>query len=91
MCCVALLAIATTWVVRSSMILFARLGLAVAMAATAFSAAIFVAEHLDHYRSRALANDTTILSELIGQPICTTANDPLQRLAAAITTQTAHP
>lgn len=90
MCCVALLAIATTWVLRSSMILLARLSVAVVMAATAFSAAIFVAEHLDHYRGRALANNTTILSELISQPICTTTIDPLQKVAAVINAQTAH-
>jgi hypothetical protein len=69
MCCVALLAIATTWIFRSSVLLFARLGIAVVMAATAFSTAIFVAEHLDHYRTRSLATDSTILSEIVTQPV----------------------
>jgi hypothetical protein len=91
MCCVALFAIATTWVFRAVVLLFARLGVAVVMAATAFSAAIFVAEHVDHYRDRALANNTTLLSELIHQPIGTTTPDPLQKIASALDPQTAHP
>ncbi len=86
MCCVALFAIATTWLLRSSIMLLARLGVAVVMAATAFSAAIFVAEHFDHYRGRALANDTTILAELVTQPICTTTPDPFQKVATVLNT-----
>ncbi len=45
-------------------------------------------EHLDHYRSRALANERTILAEIVEQPICTGTIDGTRRLAAVMTSQT---
>jgi len=56
-------------------------------AATAFSGAVLIAEHIDHYRSRALANDRSIIAEFVDQPICTNTADSVRRIAAVMIPQ----
>jgi hypothetical protein len=67
MCPVALLADAMTWLVRAGILLMIRLTSAVAIAATAFSVAVLLAENLDGIRGTAA--ETTILSEVIDRPV----------------------
>ena len=71
-CSLTALIVATAWMWRAAMKTLLRLSSAVALAAIAFTAAVFVAEHVDHYRSRAQANERTIIAEIIRAPLCTT-------------------
>ena len=85
MICCSFLIVASVWIWRAGAKLFLQLGSAVALAATAFTAATIIAEHLDHYRSRALANDRSVVAEMIAQPICTNTASNVRRIAAVIT------
>lgn len=88
MICCSFFVLASAWVWRAGAKLCLRLGSAVALAATAFTGAILIAEHIDHYRSRALANDRSIFAEIIEQPICTNTTDGVRRIAAVMIAQT---
>ena len=88
MICCSFIVVASAWMWRAGTKLFLRLGSAVALAATAFAGAILIAEHIDHYRSRALANDRSIIAEIIEQPICTNTADGVRRIAAVMVAQT---
>lgn len=88
MICCSFFVLASAWMWRAGAKLFLRLGSAVALAATAFTGAILIAEHIDHYRSRALANDRSIVAEFIEQPICTNTADGVRRIAAVMIAQT---
>ncbi|ARP99730.1 hypothetical protein [Pseudorhodoplanes sinuspersici] len=89
MICCSFFVLASAWIWRAGAQLALRLGSAVALAATAFSGAILIAEHIDHYRSRALANDRSIFAEIIEQPICTNTADSVRRIAAVMVPQNA--
>ena len=91
MICCSFIVLATAWMWRAGAKLMLRLGTAVALAATAFTAAIMVAEHLDHYRGRALANERTILAEFIDQPICSNTADGIRRIASVVLPSTSQP
>ncbi len=65
MCPVALFADAVTWLVRAGILLMIRLTSAVALAATAFSIAVLIAENADTIRGTA-GVENIILSEVIG-------------------------
>lgn len=82
MCPVALLADAMTWLVRAGILLTIRMASAVAIAATAFSAAIVIAENFDAIRE-AVAIESTILSEVIDRPVLADTNGGSIRVAAA--------
>ena len=88
MICCSFFVLASAWMWRAGAKLCLRLGSAVALAATAFTGAILIAEHIDHYRSRALANDRSIIAEIIDQPICTNTADGVRRIAAVMIAQT---
>ena len=88
MICCSFIVLASAWMWRAGAKLMLRLGSAVALAATAFTGAILIAEHIDHYRSRALANDRSIFAEITEQPICTNATDGVRRIAAVMIAQT---
>jgi hypothetical protein len=90
MICCSFIILASAWIWRAGAKLALRLGSAVALAATAFSGAILIAEHIDHYRSRALANDRSIFAEFIEQPICTNTADSVRRIAAVVIPQNAY-
>lgn len=68
MCPVALLADAVTWLLRAGTLLMIRMASALAIAATAYSGAILLAENFDAIRG-AIAAENTILSEVIDRPV----------------------
>jgi hypothetical protein len=82
-CPVALFADALTWFVRAGILLAIRLTSAVALAATAFSAAVFVAETLNAIRGT-MAAEKSILSKVIDRPLVADANTALIRIAVTI-------
>ena len=82
MCCVALFAIGLGWLLRSGVRLFARLSVAVVMAATAFSAAVVIAEHLAAHRGTT-QHETMILSEIVSQPAFPGETEGRYRLASS--------
>ena len=80
MCPVALLADAVTWLFRAGLVLTIRLTSAVALAATAFSAAILVSETFDGGHG-AIASEETILSEVIDRTLYAEANGSTFKVA----------
>ena len=86
MCPVALLADAVTWLIRAGILLMLRLTAAVALAATAFSAAVLVAENFDAVRGT-MAPGNTILLEVIDRPLVADANGVPIKIAGRSTEQ----
>jgi hypothetical protein len=82
-CPVAVLADAIIWALRAGILLMIRLTSAVALAATAFSAAILIAENIDAVRGTPAAGKT-ILSEVIERPLLPGADGASVRFAATL-------
>ena len=82
MCPVALLADALTWLVQAGILLAIRLTSAVALAATAFSAVIVIAENFHTIRG-AITAEKAILSEVIDRPLVVDADSAPIKVAAS--------
>jgi hypothetical protein len=81
MCPVAVLADVAIWTFRASILLMMRLTTAVALAATAFSAAILVAENVELIRGT-IPTQSAILSAVIDRSVMADTSRGPTRIAA---------
>jgi hypothetical protein len=81
MCPVAVLADVAIWTFRASILLMMRLTTAVALAATAFSAAILVAENVELIRGT-IPTQSAIPSAVIDRPLMADTSRGPTRIAA---------
>jgi hypothetical protein len=76
-CPVALFADALLWCARAGIVLTVRMTTAVALAATAFSIAILIAENAEAIRG-VVGAQSAILSEVIAQPVLADTSAPIR-------------
>lgn len=75
-CALGLLALLTGASARGLRALLGAWPVAVLAGGAVTTLAVAVPHHLEHYRQRAQAHDTTVLAEIVAAPLCTGAPDP---------------